>query len=116
MEHLPPDSFAPAKTLADVVAALPLAGLMPRRLMDLQSAIRTICGIASRTPEQLPLDLPALRRTLAPGAPGTEGLSRKTLQNLKSNLGAAIAASGLKSAKRTAGQTLSPAWAMALRS
>ena len=114
MEDLPPDRFEPAKaatklTLADVVAALPLAGFAPRRLMDLQSAFRTICGIAGRSPEQLPLDLPAVRRILRQGALGTEGLSRKTLQNLKSNLGAAIAASGLKSAKRNAGQTLAPA-------
>ena len=46
--------------------------------------------------EHVPLDLPALRRILKHGAPGTEGLSKKTLQNLHSNLGAAIEASGLR--------------------
>ena len=114
-----PTAFEPAKaatklTLADVVAALPLAGFAPRRLMDLQSAFRTICGIAGRSPEHSRSTFRRFGASFDRGA-GNAGLSRKTLQNLKSNLGAAIAASGLKSAKPTAGN-LAPARAMALRS
>src|SRR5262245_35405236 len=119
MEQFPPEGFeiraVKALTLADVLAAVATTGLPAKRIADLQSAIRTISRIVGRSPVNIPLDLPNLRRILKQGAPGTEGLSRKTLQNLRANLGAAIELSGLKKVLRTAGQQLAPAWAAALR-
>jgi integrase len=98
-----------------VLAALVTTGLAPKRLADLQSAVRKISSILGRSPEQVPLEIPNLRRTLKQGAPGTEGLSRKTLQNLRANLGAAIELSGLKKVLRTGGQQLAPAWVAVLQ-
>jgi hypothetical protein len=119
MEDLPPEgleagTIAALLTLADLSVALPAAGLPPKRLADLQSSIRTIYRIIGRNPEHVPFELPALQRILKPGAPGTEGLLKKTVQNLRSNLGAAIEASGLKRVRRTAGQQLSPEWVAAI--
>jgi integrase len=114
MEQPPRNGFetraVKALTLSEVSAALAAAGLAPKRLADLQSAVRKVSAIVGRSPEQVPLELPNLRRTLKQGAPGTEGLSKKTLQNLRSNLGAAIEASGLKKILRTAAQQLTSEW------
>jgi integrase len=120
MEDLPPQGFEPRigatqLTLADLLATLSTAVLPPKRLADLQSSVRTICRIVGRNPEHIPLDLPVIRRILKHEAPGTEGPSKKTLQNLRSNLGAAIKASGLKSLLRTAGQQLAPEWSAVLQ-
>jgi integrase len=119
MEQLPPEGFeiraVKALTLADVLAALATAGLAAKRIADLQSAIRTISRIVGRSLENIPLDLPNLRRILKQGAPGTEGLSKKTLQNLRSNLTAAIEVSGLKKLIRTAAQQLLPEWVAVLQ-
>lgn len=120
MEDLPPEgvdagTVADLLTLADLSAPLPAAGLSPKRLADLQSSIRTISRIVGRNPEHVPFELPALRRILKHVVAGTEGLSKKTVQNLCSNLGAAIEASGLKWLLRTAGQQLSPEWVSAIQ-
>src|SRR6476619_6604579 len=106
MDDLPPEGVGTSTivallTLADLSAALPAAGLSPKRLADLQSSIRTISRIAGRNPEHVPLALPTLRRILEHVVAGTRGLSKKTAQNLRSNLCAAIEASGLKRLLRT---------------
>jgi integrase len=58
----------------------------------------------------LELDLVALRKALVRISPATHGLKTKTFQTLKSNLLAAVAASGLFIPGRTVRRTLAPAW------
>src|SRR5262249_22823627 len=51
-----------------------------------------------------------LKELLEQGSPSTESLSRKSLQNLRSDLGAAIVVSGLSKVLRTAKQPLTTEW------
>ncbi|MGO9062108.1 MAG: tyrosine-type recombinase/integrase [Candidatus Binataceae bacterium] len=61
-------------------------------------------------PERIPLELPALSAKLAKLSPAAAGVSPKTLHNLRSHFLAAVKASGLHSAHRSARLPLSPAW------
>ena len=113
MEQLPPDGFqsraVKALTLSDVSGGSRGSWARTERLADLQSAVRNVSAIVRKGPEQVPLELPNLRRT-GTGSPGDRGAVEEDPQNLRSNLGAAIEASGLKKILRTAGQQLTPEW------
>ena len=122
MEDLPPDSFEPAKaatqlTLADVIAALPMAGLPPRRLMDLQSAIRTICRYCRPQPRT------HCRSTFRRSGASLDRARREPKDCRGRPFRTSSPVSGRRLLQvvsradtRTAGQTLAPAWAMMLRS
>ena len=98
-------------TLADVDRAIRAnTELSEMRKRDLLSAPRRVGKIANRELKDIRLDPQQLRHLLAPGRPGTEHLSRKGLQNLRSDLTAAIALSGLRPLLRTARATIDVAW------
>jgi integrase len=99
-------------TLADVDRTIRArSDLAQTRMRDLLSAVRRVSKIVNRELEEIRLDPHELRHLLTPGRPGTEHLSRKGLQNLRSDLAAAIAVSALRPLLRTAKATINPAWA-----
>jgi hypothetical protein len=95
--RLQSSQIAPTEiTLADLyLAVLNMLSLGKTRRRDLLSAIVRIGRIAGRELSQIPLNPCRLKMILEQGSPGTEALSRKSLQNLRSDLAAAIAVSGL---------------------
>jgi hypothetical protein len=98
-------------TLADVERAIDArTGLSDCRKRDLLSGVRRVGKINNRDLKDISLHPKQLRGLLVPGAPATEHLSRKSLQNLRSDLAAAIALSGLRPLLRTARAKLNPAW------
>ena len=98
-------------TLADLhLAVLNLPGLGKIRHRDLLSTVVRIGRIAGRELNQIPLNLRRLKEILEQGSPGTESLSHKSLQNIRSDLAAAIAISGLTKFLRTAKVALLPEW------
>ena len=97
-----PPTAAPA-TLQDVIDRL--AGnpdLSDTRKRDLRSAVRTYGKLVERPLSAIPLDLADIRGTLERMVPAQAKVSRKRWANLRSDLVAAIAASGLRPMLRTA--------------
>ena len=88
-------------TLADVLKCLETSGdLSPVRIRDLRSAISRLCALIGEEPGRIELDLGQLRNRLAAINPvAAHGISQKRLANLRSDLFAAIASSGLKPVK-----------------
>ena len=64
--------------------------LSPTRKRDLISAIKRACHLLGRDPAGLPADIPILKTGLATLNPAQAGLARKTLQNIKANVLAAL--------------------------
>ena len=97
MKH---DSFStPAApvTLQEVIDRLGAnAELSDTRKRDLRSAIVTYGKILCKSPASIPLDLAALRKTLDGVVPLQAKVSRKRWANLRSDIAAAIDASGLQ--------------------
>lgn len=88
------------RTLADIldgVARHP--DLSAGRRRDLCSAVRTTARLIGKLPEAIEADWPALRRRFAAMAPATHGISAKRLQNVRTDLRAALKASGGLSAR-----------------
>jgi hypothetical protein len=87
----------PARTLQDV---LDLVGANPdlseTRRRDLRSAVVTYGKVTGEPLSTIPMDLVAMRRTLDGLVPMQVKVSRKRWANLRSDLAAAIAASGLR--------------------
>src|SRR6478735_5569023 len=84
-------------TLADVPNALETSvTLSPVRIRDLRSAITRFCGLLGEEPGWMALDLGELRNRLNAINPVSAGISAKSFANIRSDLYAAIAASGLK--------------------
>ena len=69
--------------------------LSPTRIRDLTSAITCFCGLIEQEPDGIPLDLAWIRDKLNAINPVANGISAKRLANIRSDLFAAIAASGL---------------------
>src|SRR4051794_15119379 len=86
----PKGSRSSSATLADVIAAVHAADLSDSRRRDMSSALRTVCGLIERNPEDVPLDLRALALRLKQVAPLAHGLSRGRWNNVRSLLRAAI--------------------------
>jgi integrase len=98
-------------TLADVVSAIERnADLKPNRLRDLKSAVMNAARLLDQKPAAIAIDLDALARALDTIEPAVVGLKPKTLQNLRSNLVAAIEASGLRPVLRSVRTALTPEW------
>jgi len=87
---------AKAPTLGDVRAAVAASiTLSPIRIRDLTSALSCFCSLVDRQPHDVPLDLGAIRERLNAINPAAVGISPKRLANIRSDLLAAIAASGI---------------------
>jgi integrase len=97
-------------TLGDVRDAVEKSTfLSPIRIRDLSSAITCFCGLIGQEPDGTPLDLAAIRDRLNAINPVANGISPKRLANIRSDLFAAIAASGLTPVK-PARQGLTEPW------
>src|SRR5450830_801781 len=98
-------------TLGDVLTSLETRqDLSETRRRDLRSAVKRIAAFLEDAPERIPLELRAISTKLAKLSPAAAGVSPKTLHNLRSHFLAAVKASGLHSAHRSARVPLSPAW------
>lgn len=71
-------------TLADAIAALPTAGLPPRRQQEIASALRCICRALDRTPDRIPAEPRHLSARLKEISPHAIGISRRRLNNIRS--------------------------------
>jgi integrase len=107
-----PATRAPAPaSLAQVIEALEAHNsLSPTRLRDLRSAVNRVAGLLHEEPPAIQLDLPAIASKLATVNPIAEGLTPKSLANIRSDFLAAVRASGLKPVERKSRTPLSPAW------
>jgi len=108
---LPPATAAPAtlKTVLDCLTADP--SLSDSRKRDLRSAILTYARLKGQPAAAIALDLAEIRKTLDGMVAAQAGVSRKRWSNLRSDLGSAIAASGLRPMVRTANVKLDESWA-----
>jgi integrase len=76
----------------------------------LRSACLAFAKLTGRAPAMMPLDLTAIRTTLDAMVPAQAKVSPKRFANLRSDLGSAIEASGLRPMIKTAGVELSESW------
>jgi hypothetical protein len=108
----------PAKpaTLKDVVDRL-IANpdLAETRRRDLRSAVVIYGKLKGEPLSAIPLDLAAIRRTLDGIVPAQAKVSRKRWANLRSDLAAAMDASGLQPMLKTANVELDSSWDELLR-
>ena len=110
-DPMSPGSPAITPTLGDVLTSLETReDLSEMRRRDLRSAIKRVAALLGDAPERIPLALPAISAKLAKLSPAAAGVSPKTLHNLRSHFLAAVKASGLHAAHRSARVPLSPAW------
>ena len=98
-------------TLQDVLDRLgDNRSLSETRNRDLRSACLAFGKLTDRPPASIPLDLAAIRVTLDAMVPAQAKVSRKRFANLRSDLGSAIEASGLRPMLKTANVELSESW------
>lgn len=86
------------------------SGLSDSRKRDLRSAVTSFAKVTGRSPAAIPLDLKGIRETLDGMVPAAARISAKRWANLRSDLGAAIAASGLRTMLNTANRELDEVW------
>jgi len=100
-----------AVTLQTVLDRLPTnSALTVNRVRDLRSAVTTFAKLLDQAPAAIPLDLAAMRHTLDTIVPARRQISPKRWRNIRSDLGAAIDASGLRPILQTAGVEPNAAW------
>jgi hypothetical protein len=80
------------------------------------SAINTFAKLVERIPAMIPLDLTGIRATLDSMVPAEAKVSRKRWANLRSDLAAAVEASGLQPMLKTAYVGLDEVWSTLLQS
>jgi integrase len=109
-----PQSAMPV-TLKDVVDRLTAnPDLSDTRKRDLRSAIVIYGKLKGEALSAIPLDLAAMRSTLDGMVPAQAKVSRKRWSNLRSDLAAALDASGLQPMLKTAYVTFDCSWAALL--
>jgi hypothetical protein len=114
-ENAPPE--AEKITLGNVLDRLGLDRTLSwQRSRDLRSAIQTLARLMERDPAHIVLDLAFIRHTFDTMVPPAAKISRKRWWNLRSDVGAAIQASGLHPILRTRTVQLSEAWTELYRS
>jgi hypothetical protein len=86
------------------------ASLSPTRRKDLRSAVLSYAALIDSSPPHVSLDLAAIRSVLDLMVPIQAKISRKRWANLRSDLSAAIAASGLVQMLKTSTVELSESW------
>jgi integrase len=102
-------------TLQDVLDGLAgNSGLPAIRRRDLRSAVQCFAALVDSSPAYVSLDLAAIRSTLDLMVPIQAKVSRKRWANLRSDLSAALAASGLQPMLKTSTVELSESWALRL--
>jgi hypothetical protein len=109
----PDKILSPAQpaTMQDVVdRVLTNAALSESRKRDLRSAIVTYGKVVGEAPAAIPIDLASIRRTLDGIVPLQAKVSRKRWANLRSDIAAAIAASGLQPMLKTFGVECNSEW------
>jgi integrase len=112
--QLPPEATAPVtlQTILDRLAENDdLAGSRQR---DLCSAVTSYARVRDLPPAAIGLDLAEIRHTLDDMLPSRAKVSPKRWANLRSDLAAAIAASGLRPMLKTADLHLDEGWARLL--
>jgi integrase len=98
-------------TLQTVLDRLSAAsGLSPSRKRDLRSAVTCFAKLVDQPPAAIPMDLAAIRQSLDRMVPARAKISPKRWANIRSDLAAAIDASGLRPMLKTAGVELDGAW------
>lgn len=105
---------AAAATLRDVLDRLSDDDIVDSRKRDLRSAVASFAKLVDKVPGLIPLDLAAIRRTLDGAVPAQAGVSAKRWANLRSDLSAAIEASGLRPMLKTAKLDLTGPWKQVL--
>src|SRR5262249_43909624 len=103
-----------AATLQDVLDRLSDDGVVDSRKRDLRSAVVSFAKLVDKAPGLIPLDLAAIRHALDSAVPAQAGVSAKRWANLRSDLSAAIAASGLRPILKTAKLELTGPWKQVL--
>jgi hypothetical protein len=102
---------SPVATLGDVLAAIGTQqDLSETRRRDLRSAVNRVAALLGDAPERILLVMPSISARLAKLSAAAAGVSTKTFHNLRSDFLAAVKASGLHSARRSARVPLSPEW------
>jgi integrase len=102
------------QTVLDRIATT--SGLSDSRKRDLRSAVMSFAKLIERSPAAIPLDLADIRGTLDAMVPASAKISAKRWANLRSDLAAAIAASGLLPMLKTSDVRLDGAWTELLAS
>ena len=111
MKSAPLAVAAASATLQDVVDRI--AGdptLTNSRKRDLRSATVSLAKLVGQPLAQITLDLAEIRRVLDATVPAQVGISAKRFANLRSDLSAAIATSGLHPILKTGSLDLDDAW------
>jgi integrase len=88
--------------------------LSEARKRDLRSAVISFAKLTEQPPAAIPLDIAHIRRTLDGIVPARAKISAKRWANLRSDLTAAIRASGLRPMFKTADLDLDRAWSSVL--
>jgi hypothetical protein len=111
-----PDTAVPA-TLQTALDRLTTAGgLSESRKRDLRSAVTSFAKLRGQPASEIPLDLADIRRTLDGIVPAWAKVTRKRWANLRSDLAAAINASGLRPMVKTRDLDLDDIWSDLLTS
>jgi integrase len=101
-----------AATLADALALATARGAFnPTRLRDVRSAVDRTARMIGRPATELPASPKALRPLLLTILPARHGITRKSLANVRADLGALLAAVGLADRLGRSGVQLSSSWA-----
>jgi integrase len=109
-----PQAAAPA-TLQTVVDRLASRGdLSDTRKRDLRSAVTSFAKLRNLPPAAIPLDLSLVREALDGMVPAQAKISRKRWANLRSDLAAAIEASGLRPMLKTRNLEVDKVWTLLL--
>jgi integrase len=104
-------------TLGDVIKRIDAnPDLSPSRRRDCRSALSTYAKLIGREPSTIALDLAEIRNTLDRMVPAAAQVSRKRWANLRSDIAAAIKASGLRPLLSTAKLEPDGTWASLLAS
>lgn len=106
----------PRPTLEEVFDQISAkADLSDTRRRDLRSSVAIYGKVVDRPLSEIPLDLAAIRKTLDGVVPMQGKVSRKRWTNLRSDLAAAIAESGLLAMLKTSDLKLSEDWEKLLK-
>jgi integrase len=114
MTDKPADTAVTLQTVLDRISSA--SNLSDTRKRDLRSAVTSFAKLTERSPAAIPLELPQIRETLDAVVPAAAKLSAKRWANLRSDLAAAIAASGLRRMLKTSNLRIDGAWAPLLAS
>ena len=112
MKHNRTTGPADPATLQDVLDRLGTnTALSDNRRRDLRSGIVVYAKVVGEAPAAIAMDLASIRKTLDGVVPLQAKVSRKRWANLRSDIAAAIAASGLQPMLKTFGVELDKDWA-----